>query len=402
MNHPIQAKQLQSVKPSPSAAAVALVEKYREQGRAIISLTVGEPDFNTPEPIIEAAFNAAKNGQTHYTGVNGTKALQQAIVNKFSHENNLQVGLENIAVGSGAKQLIYTAFAASINSGDEVIIPTPYWVSYPDMVLLQGGKPVLVETNNAENFKITPEKLEKAITKKSKWLVLNSPNNPTGAVYSEAELHALFAILKKHPHIWIMADEIYEHFIYDAKKFISMAAIDKEIASRCLIVNGVSKAYAMTGWRIGYCCGPTDIIKPIKTILSQSTTCPNAISQAATIEALTSNQQFVYDLAKTFEKRRNLIVKQLNKINGIHCPKPEGAFYVFPDISSFYQKTTVTGQVIQSDFDFATYLIEEAGVATIAGTSFGMAGHIRCSFATSSKTLERAVLAVKIACDKLK
>lgn len=402
MNNSICANHLQNVKPSPSAAAMALVEKLRSEGKTIISLTVGEPDFNTPDSIIEAALEAAKSGQTHYTGVSGTKDLQQAIIDKFARDNDLSITADNIAVGCGAKQLIYCAFAASLNAGDEVIIPAPYWVSYPDMVLLQNGKPIIIPTTAKTGFKITPEQLEASITVKTKWLVLNTPNNPTGAIYSKSELTALLAVLKKHPHVWLMTDEIYEHFTYDNKAFISPAAIDATIAARTLTINGVSKAYAMTGWRIGYGSGPSEIIKAIRTILSQSTTCPGSISQVATVEALNGSQQFVKELAAIFEQRRNLFVNLLNDIDGIYCPMPEGAFYVFPDISALYGKSTMNGRIIQSDLDFANYLIESVGVATIAGTAFGMPGHIRCSFATSSDNLRAAANAIKSACSHLK
>jgi aspartate aminotransferase len=382
------ANRLGSVKPSPSMAAKDRVDSLRALGRAIIDFTIGEPDFPTPPHIIAAGIDALKSGQTRYTGASGTPALRRAITAKLARDNDLEYSPDDIAVGCGAKHIIYTAFAATLNDGDEVIVPAPYWVSYPDMVAINGGIPVIAPCDAAAGFKLAPQSLERAITPRTRWLILNTPNNPTGAVYSNEELRALCGVLLRHPHIWLMTDEIYEHFVFGQARHVSPLQIAPGLAPRALVVNGVSKAYAMTGWRIGYGAGPRQLIKAISLLLSQSTTCPGAMSQAAAVVALEGPQTCVAEAAEVFGRRRDRIVERLRRVPGIECAPPDGAFYVFPSVARLIGKTSPQGHRLSSDIDVMEYLLEQAGVATIDGTSYGQSPYLRMSFATSIEQIE--------------
>ena len=396
------ANSLSKIKASPTIAVSMKAAELKAQGKDIISLGMGEPDFDTPENIKKAAIAAINKGDTKYTAVDGTPALKKAVIEKFKHENNLEYKPSEIIVSGGAKQVIYNALVATLNAGDEVIIPAPFWVSYPDMVLLAGGEPIIVESLEKNNFKISPESLEKAITPKTKWLILNSPSNPTGACYKKDELKALSNILLKYPQVHIMSDDIYEHLVFDGFEFSTIAEIEPKLKERCLIVNGVSKAYSMTGWRIGYGAGNEKLIKTMLMIQSQSTSSPCSISQAAAVEALIGTQSFIKPNAKIFENRRNMVVEMLNKIDGINCNTPNGAFYVFPSCVGLYNKQTPTGQSIKNDNDFATYLLEEALVAVVPGIAFGAAGFFRISYTASEEFLRNAMERIAKACAKLK
>jgi aspartate aminotransferase len=383
------AQRLGGVKPSPSMAAKTRVDAIRAAGRGIVDFTIGEPDFPTPPHIVDGGVAALRSGQTRYTASNGTPALRQAIVNKLMRENALAYKPENIAVGNGAKHIIYNAFAATLNEGDEVVVPAPYWVSYPDMVALHGGVPVVVPSTAASGFKLEPSALEAAITPRTRWLVLNTPNNPTGAVYTREELAAIGAVLLRHPQVWLMTDEIYEHFVYGDIEHLSPLNVVPSLADRTLVINGVSKAYAMTGWRIGYGAGPVALIKAITLLLSQSTSCPSAMSQAAAVVALDGPQDVVREAAILFEQRRDCMVRMLQALPGFACAPPDGAFYVFPSVKGLIGKTTPAGTVIASDIDVVHYLLDRAGVAAIDGTSYGMPDHLRMSFATSVDVIEQ-------------
>ena len=396
------AKSLSNIKPSPTIAVATKASELKSQGFDIISLGMGEPDFDTPENIKQAGIQAIKNGETKYTAVDGTPALKKAIINKLKKENNLEYKPSEISVSTGAKQVIYNALIATLNPEDEVIIPAPYWVSYPDMVLLGSGVPVIAESFEKNNFKISPSELESKITKKTKWLILNSPSNPTGACYSEAELRALADVLLRHPQVHILSDDIYEHLIFDNLKFATIASIEPKLKDRTLVVNGVSKSYAMTGWRIGFGAGPEKLIKAMGVIQSQSTSCPSSISQSAALEAYNGTQEFIKPNAILFQKRRDMVVEMLNKIDGINCNIPNGAFYVFPSCKGLYGKTTPKGQVIKNDNDFATYLLEEALVAVVPGVAFGAEGFFRISYAASDEFLKNAMTRIIEACAKLK
>lgn len=380
----IVAERFQGVKPSPSMAAKARVEALRAQGRTIVDFTLGEPDFATPQHIVQAGVDALSLGHTKYTSSMGTPELRKAIADKLRRENGLTYSLNEIVVGCGAKHVIFNAFAASLEAGDEVIIPAPYWVSYPDMVTINAGQPVVISCSAQDGFKLRPEQLEASITPKTKWLVLNTPNNPTGAVYSASELDALINVLRGHKHVWIMTDEIYEHFIYGSAKHQTIVSLAPDLADRTLVINGMSKAFAMTGWRIGYGAGPEPLIKAINLLITQSTTCPSAISQHAAAVALNSPQDCVQDAAKLFEERRDLIVKLLNEVSGVKCPKPDGSFYVFPSVAGLIGKRTKEGSLMENDIDIMNYLLESGGVAAIDGTSYGAPNHLRISFATST------------------
>ncbi|MBU6339723.1 MAG: pyridoxal phosphate-dependent aminotransferase, partial [Rickettsiales bacterium] len=371
-------------------------------GKDIISLGMGEPDFDTPDHIKEAAIAAIKKGDTKYTAVDGTPALKKAIVAKFKRENSLDYKTSEITVSNGAKQVIYNALIASINPHDEVIIPAPYWVSYPDMVLLSGGTPVIVNSGAENNFKISPKDLEAKITGKTKWLILNSPSNPTGACYSADDLKSLAAVLLKHPQVHIMSDDIYEHLTFDGLKFATIAEVEPKLKDRCLIVNGVSKSYSMTGWRIGYGAGPEKLIKAMSMIQSQSTSSPCSISQAASVEALSATHDYLKTNAKIFEDRRNLVVSMLNNIDGIKCNVPNGAFYVFPSCKGLFGKKTSSGKVIENDNDFAAYLLEDALVAVVPGVAFGLEGFFRISYAASEEFLKNSMQRIADSCKKLK
>ena len=398
----ILAKRLNVIKPSPTIAVTTKAAELKAAGRDIIGLGAGEPDFDTPEFIKDAATIAMKKGDTKYTAVDGTPALKDAIVGKFKRENGLNYKRENITVGTGGKQVLYNALMASVNPGDEVIIPAPYWVSYPDMTLLAEGTPVFVKCPESNRFKLKAEDLEKAITPQTKWLILNSPSNPTGAAYTRAEMKALTDVLLKHPHVWIMTDDIYEHLTYDGFEFTTVAQVEPKLIDRTLTVNGVSKAYAMTGWRIGYAAGPKELIKAIAVIQSQSTSNPSSISQAAAVAALNGDQSFLTGWIDIYQKRRDLVVGMLNKAEGITCPTPEGAFYVYASCAGCIGKETPDGKIIGNDTDFVSYLLESVGVACVQGEAFGLSPYFRISYATSDKALEDACGRIQKACGALK
>ena len=392
---------LARVKPSPTIAMSSLATQMKSEGRDIISLSAGEPDFDTPDHIKNAAIKAIKSGQTKYTDPDGMKTLKEAVCEKFKLENDLNYNPNHISIGTGGKQILYNALMATLNPGDEVIIPAPYWVSYPDMVLLAGGQPVFIETSAKNNYKISPAQLERAITNKTKWFIFNSPSNPTGAGYSKNELKKITEVLMKFPDVFIMTDDMYEHLAYDDFLFSTPAQVEPRLFDRTLTCNGVSKAYAMTGWRIGFAGGPENLIKVMRKVQSQSTSNPCTISQWAALTALTGPKDFITENNKKFVRRRNLVVEQLNYIEGISCPVPEGAFYVYPDISSLMGKKTQNGKVISSDQDFCTFLLEEVGVAVVFGSAFGLSPNFRISYATSDGLLEDACERIKKFCGSL-
>ncbi|WP_283177449.1 pyridoxal phosphate-dependent aminotransferase [Gemmobacter sp. 24YEA27] len=392
---------LARVKPS---ATIAVTNKARElaaAGKDVIGLGAGEPDFDTPEHIRDAAKRAIDAGKTRYTAVDGIPELKAAICAKFLRENGLTYTPNQVTVGTGGKQILFNALIATLNKGDEVIIPAPYWVSYPDMVQLAGGTPVEVVATLENNFRITPEQLEAAITPKTKWLIFNSPSNPTGAGYSRAELKGLTDVLMRHPHVWVMSDDMYEHLVFDDFEFTTPAQVEPGLYDRTLTCNGVSKAYAMTGWRIGYAAGPVALIRAMGTIQSQSTSNTCSVSQWAALEALSGPQDFLADWRRVFQGRRDLVVSMLNKATGITCPKPEGAFYVYPDISGCIGKATPAGVVITNDEVFATALLEETGVAVVFGSAFGLSPNFRVSYATSDEVLRDACDRIQRFCASL-
>jgi len=391
---------LKKIKPSPTIAVTQKARELKAAGKDVIGLGAGEPDFDTPQNIKEAAIKAIKDGDTKYTAVDGTPALKKAIVDKFKRENNLDYDLDQITVGAGGKHVTYNAMMATLNEGDEVIVPAPYWVSYPDMVLLAGGTPIILECNEKQGFKVSPSKLEKVITPKTKWIILNSPSNPTGACYSESDIRELSKVLTKHPHVYILSDDIYEHVIYEGFKFFTIAQIN-ELKDRVLTMNGVSKAYSMTGWRIGYAAGPKEIVKAIAKIQSQSTTNPSSISQAAAVEALNGKQDFIKERAKSFQERRDFVVKALNEIDGIECLNPDGAFYVFPSCKGLIGKKDLNGNVLNNDSDFVKSLLENSGVAVVQGSAFGLEGFFRISYATSMENLKKALEKISSFCKSL-
>ncbi len=395
------ADSLNRVKPSPTIAVSTKAAELKAAGRDVIGLGAGEPDFDTPDNIKDVAIQAIKDGKTKYTAVDGTPELKKAICVKFKRENGLSYEPNQITVNSGAKQTIYNAFVATLNPDDEVIIPTPYWVSYPDMAILAGGTPVFAKATMAENFKLQPDVLEAAITDKTKWVILNSPSNPSGAAYSADEMKALTDVLVKYPHVWIMSDDIYEHIVYDGFKFVTPAQVEPKLFDRCLTINGVAKAYAMTGWRIGFAGGPVELINAIRKVQSQSTSNPCSISQAAAVEALLGTQSFLSERAEVFKGRRDMVVKMLNDVEGITCPIPEGAFYVYPSIADLIGKKTPEGKVIESDLDFCSYILEAEGVAAVHGEAFGLSPHFRVSYATSDEALIEACKRIKKACEAL-
>jgi len=398
---PLLAERLSRVKPSPTLAVTAKTIELKAAGRDVIGLGAGEPDFDTPANIRKAAIAAIEKGDTRYTIVDGTMALKQAICAKFKRENGLDYKPNQITVGTGGKQVLYNAFMATLSPGDEVIIPAPYWVSYPDMVELAEGKPVCVPCSENNGFKLTPEALEAAITPKTKWLLMNSPSNPTGAAYTKAEIKALTDVLLKHPHVWVMTDDMYEHLVYDGFEFSTPAQIEPRLYDRTLTINGVSKAYCMTGWRIGYAGGPVELIKAMAAIQSQSTSNPSSISQAAAVEALNGPQDFIPKHNEKFKERRDLVVKMLNEAKGIRCLVPEGAFYVYPSCAGTIGKKTPQGKVIKTDEDFVTYLLEAEGVAVVQGSAFGLAPYFRISYATSNEALKDACTRIQRACAAL-
>jgi len=396
------AESIGRIKPSPTIAISNLAKELKAQGRDIIALSAGEPDFDTPDNIKQAAIRAIERGETKYTIVDGIPELKAAICKKFKRENGLDYKPSQVTVGTGGKQVLFNALVATLNPGDEVIIPAPYWVSYPDIVLFAGAKPVAVETRLEDGFKMKPAALERAITPKTKWLIFNSPSNPTGAAYTRAELKALTDVLAKHPQVWVLSDDMYEHLVYDDFKFTTPAQVEPKLYERTLTLNGVSKAYCMTGWRIGYAAGPEMLIKAMGTLQSQSTTNPSAISQWASVEALEGPQDFIAEHNKAFKERRDLVVSMLNQAKGITCAKPEGAFYVFPFCQGAIGKTAPSGKKIASDADFVTELLAAEGVAVVHGAAFGLGPAFRISYATAIKDLEEACGRIQRFCGALR
>lgn len=395
---PFLAERLSRIKPSPTIAVTMRAAELKAAGKDVIGLGAGEPDFDTPDSIKQAAMDAIHAGQTKYTPVGGTPALKKAISEKFKRENGLAYAPDQIVAGTGAKQIIFNAFLATLNAGDEVVIPAPYWVSYPDMVLFAEGVPVIVPCPEAQGFKLSPAALDKAITPRTKWVLLNSPGNPTGAAYTQEELRAVCDVLLAHPQVWVLSDDIYEHLLYDGLTFHTPAQIEPKLMSRTLTVNGVSKAYAMTGWRLGYAGGPKELIAAMTDIQSQSTSNPCSISQAASVAALNGPQDFLPAWRKAFAERRDKVVHWLNEIPGIHCTKPQGAFYVFPQCSALFGKKTPDGKTIHDSTGLCEYLLDYALVAGVAGSAFGLEGYFRISYATSETLLEKACARIRKAC----
>ena len=392
---------LSRVKPSATIAVAQKARELKAAGRDVIGLGAGEPDFDTPDNIKEAAYKAIRDGKTKYTDVPGTIALREAVCAKFKRENGLDYTPQQVQVACGGKQSIFNAMMATIDAGDEVVIPAPYWVSYPDIVLLADGKPVIVPCPAENRFKMQPEDLEAAITPRTKWVMLNSPSNPSGAAYTRAELKALTDVLMHHPHVWVMTDDMYEHVIYDDFEFTTPAQVEPGLFERTLTLNGVSKAYSMTGWRVGYAAAPGPIIGAMNKVQSQSTSHTSSISQAAAVAALNGPQDFIAEHNRIFQERRDLVVSMLNQANGIDCLTPEGAFYVYPSCAGTIGKTTPDGKKIATDSDFCTYLLESEGVAVVLGTAFGLAPHFRISYATSTEVLEEACTRIQRACAAL-
>lgn len=390
-----------NIKPSLTIATNMKAQELKRAGKDIIVLAAGEPDFDTPEHIKNAAIKAINNGFTKYVPGKGTPDLQQAIQKKFKQDNGLDYDLSNITVGVGGKHIIYNAFSATINSGDEVIIPAPYWVSYPDIVILNDGVPVVVECGEESGFKLNPEDLEKNITKKTKWLMLNSPSNPTGSLYSKQELIALGEILKKHEQVYVLSDDIYEKIVYDDHKFHTFAEVCPDLKDRTLTMNGLSKSYCMTGWRVGYAAGPSNVINAMNKVQSQNVSSTASISMAASVEALNGDQSFISSNNESFLRRRNLVVKHLNETPGLSCRTPEGAFYVFASCKGVLGKKTESGKILNTDGDFMDYLLEDVGVAGVQGSAFGLEGFFRISYATSDSILEDACQRIKNACSRL-
>ena len=397
----LQSAALARVKPSATLAVTARARELKREGRDVIGLGAGEPDFDTPENIKLAAIEAIRRGETKYTDVDGIPELKAAIAAKFARENGLAYGTDQIHVAPGGKTVIYNALVATLSPGDEVIVPAPYWVSYPDMVLLAGGEPVSVVGHEADGFKLRPEALEAAITTRTKWLILNSPSNPTGAAYTRAELEALAGVLRRHPQIWVLTDDMYEHLIYGDFDFVTLAQVAPDLIDRTLTVNGVSKAYAMTGWRIGYAGGPKPLIDLMRKVAGQTTSNPASVSQWAAVEALNGPQDFIAERARHFEKRRDLVVSMLNQASGIRCATPEGAFYVYPSIEGLVGRKTPSGAVIDSDDAFATELLNAEGVAVVQGSAFGLSPYFRVSYATSETVLEEACRRIQRFCASL-
>ena len=395
------AESLNRIKPSPTIAITGKARDLKAAGRDVIGLAAGEPDFDTPDNIKEAAIAAIRRGETKYTAVEGIPQLREAIAKKFKRENNLDYKPSQTFVSPGGKTIIYNAILATVNPGDEVICSAPYWVSYPDIVLLGGGTPVIVETRLEDGFRLTPQALEKAITPKTKWLIFNQPSNPSGACYTREQLKALTDVLLRHPQVWILTDDMYEHMVYEGFKFCTVAEVEPKLYDRTLTMNGVSKAYAMTGWRIGYCAGPEDLIKAMAKLQSQSATNATSISQWASVEALNGPQDFIPHFQKIFEERRDLVVSMLNQAAGIECPKPEGAFYVYPTIRKLIGKKAPSGKVIHTDEEFATELLDAEGVAVVHGAAFGLSPFFRISYATSNAALEEACRRIQRFCASL-
>lgn len=396
-----QSAALARVKPSPTLAVTQKARELKAAGKDVISLGAGEPDFDTPDYIKEAAIKAIRDGKTKYTAVDGIPELKEAIAAKFKRDNDLSYDLSQINVGPGGKAVIYNALVATINPGDEVLIPAPYWVSYPDMARLAGGEPVIVEAGAETNFKLTPEALEKAITPRTKWLIFNSPSNPTGAAYAHDELKALTDVLMRHPHVLVMSDDMYEHIVYDGFKFATPAAVEPGLYDRTLTINGASKAYAMTGWRIGYAGGPAPLIKAMAKVMSQSTSNPCSISQWAVAAGLNGDHAFLEERNAAFKERRDLVVSMLNDAEGLSCTTPEGAFYVYPSCAGVIGKKTPGGKVIGSDEDFAAELLEAEGAAVVFGAAFGLSPHFRISYAAATEQLRDACARIQRFCASL-
>jgi len=397
----IIAARMSAIKPSPTMAVTAKAAELKAQGVDVIGLGAGEPDFDTPDHIKAAGKAAIDAGKTKYTPTNGIPELRQAVVDKFKRENGLDYEPAQVHIGVGGKQVLFNAILATVNAGDEVLIPAPYWVSYPDMVLIAGGTPVFVECTEGEAFKLTAEKLESAITDKTKWLILNSPSNPTGAAYTEADLRAVADVLLKHPQVWVMTDDMYEHLVYDDFDFKTIAQVEPQLKDRTLTINGVSKAFAMTGWRMGYAAGPTDLIKAMNNIQSQSASHTSSITQHASLEALTGPLDFLAERNAVYKERRDLVVDMLNQAEGINCLTPEGAFYVYPSIAGCIGKTSKGGRKIETDSDFVTALLEEHAVAAVQGEAFGLSPHFRISYATSTDALKEACTRIQTFCAEL-
>jgi aspartate aminotransferase len=398
----LESAALRRIAPSATIAISAKARALKAAGRDVIALSAGEPDFDTPDNIKEAGIAAIRAGKTKYTDPDGTPELKAAICAKLKRENGLDYKPAQVHVAPGGKPVIYNALVATLNPGDEVIIPAPYWVSYPDMVLLAGGTPVSVATTAESGFKITPQALEAAITPKSKWLIINSPSNPSGGAYTRAELQAIADVLLRHPQVWVLTDDMYEHLVFDDFEFTTIAQVEPKLYDRTLTMNGVSKAYAMTGWRIGYAAGPEPLIKAMAKMISQTTSNPSSISQAAAVEALNGAQDFIKPNAKLFQERRDLVVSMLNQATGLHCPTPEGAFYVYPSCAGLIGKTAPSGKVIESDEDFAVELLETEGVAVVHGAAFGLSPFFRISYATSNDVLEDACARIQRFCGNVK
>ena len=391
---------LKRIKPSPTIAVTQKARELKAAGKDVIGLGAGEPDFDTPDNVKDAAIKAIKEGDTKYTAVDGTPALKKAISEKFKRENNLSYSTDQITVGVGGKHVIYNLMMATLNKGDEVIIPAPYWVSYPDIVMLAGANPIVVECSEEQGFKLTAKDLERVITNNTKWVILNSPSNPTGACYTEQEIRNLAQVLRRNPHVSVLSDDIYEHIIYDNFKFFTIAQIP-ELKNKVVTMNGVSKSYAMTGWRIGYAAGEKEIIKAISKVQSQSTSNPSSISQAAAVEALNGTQDFISIRSKSFQERRDFVVSSLNDIDGINCLKPDGAFYVFPSCKGLIGKKDKSGKKLETDTDFVQSLLENNNVAVVQGSAFGLDGYFRVSYATSMEKLKVAMDRIKSFCESL-
>ncbi len=397
----ILASRLTRIQPSPTIAMSIKARELKAEGKDIIELAAGEPDFPTPSHIIEAAEEAMSRGETKYTDPDGTPALKQAVCDKFKRDNNLEYVTSQVTIGTGGKQVLYNALMATLNEGDEVIIPAPYWVSYPDMVLLAEGTPKIVECPLDKNFILQPEDLERAITPKTKWIILNSPSNPTGSGYTWDDMKKITDVLIRHPNIWVMTDDMYEHLVYDDFKFCTPAGVEPELYSRTLTVNGMSKAFCMTGWRIGYAAGPENLITAIRKIQSQSTSNPSSISQAASVAALNGPMDFLAKNNEVFKQRRDLVCSMLNQASGITCPTPDGAFYVYPSCAGLIGKKTPDGKVLKSDEDVVSYFLETEGIAAVHGAAFGLSPHFRISYATSTEALEDACQRIQRACTAL-
>ena len=395
------ADRLSVIKPSPTIAVSTKAAELKAAGRDVIGLGAGEPDFDTPEHVKDAARKAIADGMTKYTAVDGIPQLKEAIVEKFKRENGITCSAAEVSVGTGGKQVLYNALVVTLNPGDEVIIPAPFWVSYPDMVLLAGGTPVTVACPASNNFKLTPQQLEDAITPKTKWLILNSPSNPSGAGYTADELKALAEVVRRHEHVHILTDDMYEHLVYNGFVFSTMAQVAPDLQERILTLNGVSKAYCMTGWRIGYATGPQVLIKAMAKLQSQSTSSPNSIAQHAAVAALNGPMDFMKSNLKAFDSRRQLVVDGLNAIDGVSCPDPDGAFYVYPSIEGVIGRKRPDGAVIENDSDYVTWLLEDGGVAAVQGVAFGLEPHFRISYATSTEALEDACARIKVSTEKL-